>query len=55
MKLHTYSRIRVKSSADEVTQIYLVVSPFPSVDRVDTETWDMFSVSSMNHQGLRRI
>ncbi|KAI3664442.1 hypothetical protein L1987_89811 [Smallanthus sonchifolius] len=49
------SRIRVQTSADEVTRISPVVSPFPSAGRWEREVWDMFGVSSINHPDLRRI
>ncbi|KAJ0441558.1 putative NADH:ubiquinone reductase (H(+)-translocating) [Helianthus annuus] len=49
------SRIRVQTSADEVTRISLVVSPFPSAGRWEREVWHMFGVSSINHPDLRRI
>lgn len=49
------SRIRVQTSADEVTRISPVVSPFPSAGRWEREVWDMSGVSSINHPDLRRI
>ncbi|KAI3693007.1 hypothetical protein L6452_32833 [Arctium lappa] len=49
------SRIRIQTSADEVTRISPVVSPFPSAGRWEREVWDMFGVSSINHPDLRRI
>ncbi|KAE9584367.1 putative oxidoreductase (mitochondrion) [Lupinus albus] len=49
------SRIRVQTSADEVTRISPVVSLFPSAGRWEREVWDMFGVSSINHPDLRRI
>jgi len=49
------SRIRVQTSADEVTRISPVVSKFPSAGRLEREVWDMFGVSSINHPDLRRI
>ena len=49
------SCIRVQTSADEVTRISPVVSPFPSAGRWEREVWDMFGVSSINHPDLRRI
>ncbi|GKC22202.1 NADH dehydrogenase subunit 9, partial [Tanacetum coccineum] len=49
------SRIRVQTSADEVTRISPIVSPFPSAGRWEREVWDMFGVSSINHPDLRRI
>ncbi|KAE8725289.1 NADH dehydrogenase iron-sulfur protein 3 [Hibiscus syriacus] len=49
------SRIRVQTSADEVTRISPVVSIFPSAGRWEREVWDMFGVSSINHPDLRRI
>ncbi|KAI3681472.1 hypothetical protein L6452_36269 [Arctium lappa] len=49
------SRIGVQTSADEVTRISPVVSPFPSAGRWEREVWDMFGVSSINHPDLRRI
>ncbi|KAB2090121.1 hypothetical protein ES319_A03G104600v1 [Gossypium barbadense] len=49
------SRIRVQTSADEVTRISPVVSIFPSAGRWEREVWDMFGVSSINHPDLCRI
>ena len=49
------SRIRVQTSADEVTRISPVVSLFSSAGRWEREVWDMFGVSSINHPDLRRI
>uniref|UniRef100_A0A7G3UXD5 NADH dehydrogenase [ubiquinone] iron-sulfur protein 3 n=1 Tax=Nietneria paniculata TaxID=479631 RepID=A0A7G3UXD5_9LILI len=49
------SRICVQTSADEVTRISPVVSPFPSAGRWEREVWDMSGVSSINHPDLRRI
>jgi len=49
------SRIRVQTSADEVTRIFPVVSLFPSAGRWEREVWDMFGVSFINHPDLRRI
>ncbi|KAI3989636.1 hypothetical protein MKX01_036245 [Papaver californicum] len=49
------SRIRVQTSADVVTRISPVVSPFPSVGRWEQEVWDMFGVSSTNHPDLRHL
>ncbi|KAG6467779.1 hypothetical protein ZIOFF_074286 (mitochondrion) [Zingiber officinale] len=49
------SRIRVQTSADEVTRISPVVSPFPSAGRWEREVWDMSGVSSINNPDLRRI
>lgn len=49
------SRIRVQTSADEVTRISPVVSLFPSAGRWEREVWDMFGVSFINHPDLRRI
>ena len=49
------SRIRVQTSADEVTRISPVVSLFPSAGRWEREVWDMSGVSSINHPDLRRI
>nr|YP_010437978.1 NADH dehydrogenase subunit 9 [Geum urbanum]UTB64311.1 NADH dehydrogenase subunit 9 [Geum urbanum] len=49
------SRIRVQTSADEVTRISPVVSLFPSAGWWEREVWDMFGVSSINHPDLRRI
>ncbi|KAM7528403.1 hypothetical protein LguiB_031813 [Lonicera macranthoides] len=46
---------RVQTSADEVTRISSVVSPFPSASRREREVWDMFAVFSINHPDLRRI
>uniref|UniRef100_A0A3Q7ECS5 NADH:ubiquinone oxidoreductase 30kDa subunit domain-containing protein n=1 Tax=Solanum lycopersicum TaxID=4081 RepID=A0A3Q7ECS5_SOLLC len=67
MKLHTYtrvqnlliirynSRIRVQTSADEVTRISPIVNLFQSAIRWEREVWDMFGVSSINHPDLRCI
>ncbi|KAF8364955.1 hypothetical protein HHK36_031398 (mitochondrion) [Tetracentron sinense] len=49
------SRIRVQTSADEVTRISPVVSPFPSAGRWERELFDMYGVSSIHHPDLRRI
>ena len=49
------SRFRVQTSADEVTRISPVVSPFPSAGRWEREVWDMSGVSFINHPDLRRI
>nr|CAN77857.1 hypothetical protein VITISV_001361 [Vitis vinifera] len=49
------SRIRVQTSADEVTRISSVVSLFPSSVRWEREVWDMFGVSSINHLDLHRL
>lgn len=49
------SRIRVQTSADEVTRISSVVSLFPSAGWWEREVWDMFGVSFINHPDLRRI
>uniref|UniRef100_A0A3Q7HN54 NADH:ubiquinone oxidoreductase 30kDa subunit domain-containing protein n=1 Tax=Solanum lycopersicum TaxID=4081 RepID=A0A3Q7HN54_SOLLC len=40
------SRIRIQTSADEVTRISPVVSLFQSAGRWEREVWDMFGVSS---------
>jgi len=49
------SRIRVQTSADEVTRISSVVSLFPSAGWWEREIWDMFGLSFINHPDLRRI
>lgn len=49
------SRIRVQTSADEVTRISSVVSLFPSAGWWEREVWDMFGVYFSNHPDLRRI
>ncbi|KAK4414709.1 NADH dehydrogenase [ubiquinone] iron-sulfur protein 3 [Sesamum alatum] len=49
------SHIRVQTSADEVTRISPIVSPFPSVGRWEQEVWDMVGVFSINHPDVRRI
>jgi NADH dehydrogenase (ubiquinone) Fe-S protein 3 len=49
------SRIRVQTSADEITRISPVVSLFLSAGRWEREVWDMSSVSSINHPDLHRI
>lgn len=55
LSLRYNSRIRVLSSADEVTRIPSVVSLFPSAGWWEREVWDMFGVSSIHHPDLRRI
>uniref|UniRef100_G8E8V5 NADH dehydrogenase [ubiquinone] iron-sulfur protein 3 n=2 Tax=Silene conica TaxID=39875 RepID=G8E8V5_SILCO len=49
------SRIRIQSSADEVSRIPSVVSLFPSANWCEREVWDMFGISFINHPDLRRI
>ncbi|KAJ3676000.1 hypothetical protein LUZ61_021655 [Rhynchospora tenuis] len=49
------SRIRVQTSADEVTRISSLVSLFPSAGWWEREVWDMFGLSFINHPDLRRI
>uniref|UniRef100_A0A6M8B1Y9 NADH dehydrogenase [ubiquinone] iron-sulfur protein 3 n=2 Tax=Anthoceros TaxID=3233 RepID=A0A6M8B1Y9_ANTPU len=49
------SRIRVQSSVNEITPIFLVVGIFPSAGWWEREVWDMFGVYSSNHPDLRCI
>ena len=49
------SRIRVQTSADEVTRISPVVSLFPSAGRWEREVWDMFGLKFLMHNNLSRI
>lgn len=49
------SRIRVKTSVDEITPMNSVVGIFPSAGWWEREVWDMFGVYFSNHPDLRRI
>ncbi|GJT11234.1 NADH dehydrogenase subunit 9 [Tanacetum coccineum] len=49
------SRIRIQTSADEVTRISLVVCSFSLAGRWEREVWNIFGVSSINNPDLRRI
>jgi len=49
------TRVRVKTSVDEVTPIDSCVSLFPAANWAEREVWDMFGVFFTDHPDLRRI
>jgi NADH/F420H2 dehydrogenase subunit C len=49
------SRIRVKTSVDEITPICSVSELYPSAGWYEREAWDLFCVYFSNHPDLRRI
>jgi NADH/F420H2 dehydrogenase subunit C len=49
------SRIRVKTSVDEITPICSVSELYPSAGWYEREAWDLFGVYFSNHPDLRRI
>jgi len=49
------SRIRIKTSVDEVTPIASLVALYQSAGWLEREVWDMFGVFFINHPDLRRI
>lgn len=52
----TYNnRIKVTTSADEITPVDSVVDIFSSADWLEREAWDMFGIFFIGHKDLRRI
>ena len=49
------SRIRVKTSVDEITPICSVSELYPAAGWYEREAWDLFGVYFSNHPDLRRI
>jgi NADH dehydrogenase (ubiquinone) Fe-S protein 3 len=49
------SRIRIKTSVNEITPIHSVSSLYPSAGWYEREAWDLFGVYFSNHPDLRRI
>ena len=49
------TRVRVKTSVDEVTPIDSCVDLFPAANWAEREVWDMFGVFFTDHPDLRRI
>ena len=49
------TRLRVKTSVDEITPVESVVEVFQSADWYEREAWDMYGIFFYNHPDLRRI
>jgi NADH dehydrogenase (ubiquinone) Fe-S protein 3 len=55
LSLHHNSRLRIKTSVDEITPVDSLVSLYNSANWWERETWDMFGIFFANHPDLRRI
>ena len=55
LSLHHNSRLRIKTSVDEMTPVDSLVSLYNSANWWERETWDMFGIFFANHPDLRRI
>ena len=55
LSLQYNSRIRIKTSIDEITPIDSIVSVYNSANWWERETWDMFGIFFVEHPDLRRI
>jgi len=49
------SRIRVKTSTDEINPLFSIVDLFPCANWWEREIWDLFGVFFYTHPDLRRI
>jgi NADH/F420H2 dehydrogenase subunit C len=49
------TRLRVKTSVDEITSVPSLESVFRSAGWFEREVWDMFGIFFSNHSDLRRI
>ena len=55
LSIHHNSRLRIKTSVDEITPVDSLVSLYNSANWWERETWDMFGIFFANHPDLRRI
>ena len=55
LSIHHNSRLRIKTSVDEITPVESLVNLYPSANWWERETWDMFGIFFANHPDLRRI
>jgi NADH dehydrogenase (ubiquinone) Fe-S protein 3 len=55
LSVHHNSRLRIKTSVDELTPVDSLVSLYNSANWWERETWDMFGIFFANHPDLRRI
>ena len=55
LSLHHNSRLRIKTSVDEITPVDSLVSLYNSANWWERETCDMFGIFFANHPDLRRI
>ena len=55
LSIHYNTRIRVKTSVNEITPLESITSLFKGADWFEREAWDFFGVFFSNHPDLRRI
>ena len=55
LSIHHNTRIRVKTSIDQITPIDSVVNIHAGANWFEREVWDMFGIFFANHPDLRRI
>jgi NADH dehydrogenase (ubiquinone) Fe-S protein 3 len=55
LSIHHNSRLRIKTSVDEITPVDSLVNLYNSANWWERETWDMFGIFFANHPDLRRI